>query len=540
MTCAQACAGLAAPPDRVDLRQEEELLARLKEKRFHELARQLEKAAGEQRMGVLLQLADLGTTQAIGLIDRSIDSVADRPTLLNAVASKGFPAAGPLLMRAVRSWGPDAGHPIERLHGVFGPEIVADLRRLREETSSDAVRRAIHAELIRLKDVPSIEGLRRALTGARLQTELDAQRAIELLSAASDSSELAAEVGLLFRRVDPTLSPTHRQLKQYAAGIALWLGDRDSAGHVIDLLGSPGSAYFAYPGLFSLEEVLRRQTHRSFPSPQEWKSWWVSTGRRTPLFTTHVPPGDEAGIIDATIAWGRASASGSLVKGTIVYLEDDSKYRRGRGEVWAGLDGGIRVYTAAEITLLGARPYGVSGIESNGRTAFATLGDGTNRWAWRLERVQLAKQDGAWHAARSVPGDFSLTLARGGCEGFCPEYAVTLDSRGGVLWEGRRSVALKGSARKVIAQADLESIARGVDEMGFFGLPAGGRLCLDTPDLLIEITAKGRTKSVRHDSCSQAQTAAGRQIAGLARWIEPIIVTASWVGQPGSVPSRAK
>jgi hypothetical protein len=139
-----------------------------------------------------------------------------------------------------------------------------------------------------------------------------------------------------------------------------------------------------------------------------------------------------------------------------------------------------------------------------------------------------------------VPGDFSLTLARGGCEGFCPEYAVTLDSRGGVLWEGRRSVALEGSARKVIAQADLESIARRVAEMDFFGLPAGGRLCLDTPDLLIQITANGKTKSVRHDSCSQAQTAAGRQIAGLARWIEPIIVTASWVGQPGSVPSRAK
>jgi hypothetical protein len=528
MTWAQACGGPAVPHDGGDPRQQEALLARLKEQRFLELARQLEDAAGEQqRMGVLLQLADLGTAPAIGLIDRSIDSVADRPTLLNAVASKGFPAAGPLLMRAVRSWGPDAGHPIERLHGVFGPEIAADLRRLREETSSDAVRRAIDAELIRLGDVASIEGLRRALTGARLQTELEAQRAIELLSAASDSTELAAEVGLLFRRVDPTLGKTHRQLKQYAAGIALWLGDRDSAGHVIDLLASPGSAYFSCPGLFSLDDILRRRTHRSFPSPQEWKSWWASTGRLTPLFTTHVPPGDEAGIINATMAWGRASESGPLVKGAIVYLEDDSKYRRGRSEVWAGLEGSIRVYTAAEITLLGVRPYSVSGIESDGRTAFATLGDGTNRSNWRLERVRLSKQDGAWHAARTVPGDFSLTLARGGCEGSCPEYAVTLDSRGGVLWEGRRSVALTGSARKVIAQADLESIARRVAEMDVFGLPAGGRLCLDTPDLLIEITANGRTKSVRHDSCSQAQTAAGRQMAALARWIEPIIVTAS-------------
>jgi hypothetical protein len=54
MTWAQACGGPAVPHDRVDPRQGEALLARLKEKRFLELARRLEDTAGEQRMGVLL------------------------------------------------------------------------------------------------------------------------------------------------------------------------------------------------------------------------------------------------------------------------------------------------------------------------------------------------------------------------------------------------------------------------------------------------------------------------------------------------------
>jgi len=103
---------------------------------------------------------------------------------------------------------------------------------------------------------------------------------------------------------------------------------------------------------------------------------------------------------------------GPLIRGTIVYLEDDSKYGRGRGEVWAGLDCAIRVYTSGEITLLGTNPYGILGIESNGRTAFATLGDGTNRSNWRLEEVELAKQDGAWRVVWPVPGDSSGSVRR--------------------------------------------------------------------------------------------------------------------------------
>lgn len=159
-----------------------------------------------------------------------------------------------------------------------------------------------------------------------------------------------ADVGRLFRRVDESRSDVHRQLKQYAAGLALWLGDHGSAEHVIDLLASPGSGYFNYPGLHSLVDVLKRHTKQAFARPEEWKAWWTSNGRRTALFTVHVPPEDEARIINGVIAWGRDRASGPFLREPIVYLQDDSKYMSDRETIRAGLGADIRVRGAASRT----------------------------------------------------------------------------------------------------------------------------------------------------------------------------------------------
>ena len=381
---------MPAAPVPEDVRQEEQLLAERKADSTSELERQLQEAAVEQRMGVLLQLADLSSARAIEIIDRNIDSISDRPTLLNAAASKAGVDARALLMRAVDTWGPDAGHPIERLHYAFDPGIAPDLRARLAKNPPDGARRAIQMELIRLKEPRAIAELRREIAAANPRTSEDAQQAIDLLSRASESVELAADVGRLFRRVDEI----HRQLKQYAAGVALWLGDRESAEHVIDLLASPGSGSFNYPGLHSLEDLLKRHTKQAFARPEEWKAWWTSAGRRTPLFTVHVPPEDESGIINAVVAWG------STIQEPVVYLQDESKYLSGRQRIRAGLDAGIRMYTAREISLLQKDPFSVSDIETNGEAAFATFGDGANAMNWRLKRVELARQNGVWHVVR--------------------------------------------------------------------------------------------------------------------------------------------
>jgi hypothetical protein len=141
-------------------------------------------------------------------------------------------------------------------------------------------------------------------------------------------------------------------------------------------------------------------------------------------------------------------------------------------------------------------------------------------------------------ADAQVPRDFFVKLVRGTCEGSCPAYSVTVDSKGTVLWDGRYFVWQKGPARKVISQNDLLSIVRKVEGMKFFGFGNGGRQCLDTPDIFIEITVNQRTRSVTHDSCSQAKTSEGRQIAELARYLEAMMGTDQWVGpkQPASAP----
>lgn len=393
LACSAAACGPRAPetpPVPEDVRQEEQLLADRKAERIAELERQLPEAAGEQRMGVLLQFAGLSSVRAIEIIDRNIDSISDRPTLLNAAASKGGVNARALLTRAVETWGPDAGHPIERLHYAFGSEIAPDLRARLAKDSADGVQRAIRTELIRLKDPPAIAELRREIAASNPRTSEDAEQAIDTLSRAMESVELAAEAGQLFRRVNEI----HRHLKQYAAGVALWLGDQESAEHVINLLSSPGSSAFNYPGLHSLEDLLKQHTKQAFARPEEWKTWWTSTGRGTPLFTVHVSPEDEAGIINAVIAWG--------VQEAVVYLQDDSKYVSGRQEIRAGLDTGIRMYTANEISLLRKHPFSVFDIETNGDMAFATFGDGANPMNWRLKRLELHRQQGEWRVVRAA------------------------------------------------------------------------------------------------------------------------------------------
>ena len=141
----------------------------------------------------------------------------------------------------------------------------------------------------------------------------------------------------------------------------------------------------------------------------------------------------------------------------------------------------------------------------------------------------------AMSAQTPVPADFLVKLVRGTCEGSCPGYTLTLDSKGKVTWDGRFFVQQKGLATKTIARRGLDSIVRKIEEMRFFNFQKGERLCTDTPDVLVEITMTRKVKSSKHDSCSQEKTAEGQQVAELARHIEKVAGIEQWVG---SKPSR--
>jgi len=130
-----------------------------------------------------------------------------------------------------------------------------------------------------------------------------------------------------------------------------------------------------------------------------------------------------------------------------------------------------------------------------------------------------------------VPTDFFVKLVRGTCEGSCPGYSITVDSKGRVAWDGKFFVQQKGPAQKIISREDLESILRKVEETQFFRFQAGRRLCTDSANLLIEVTMNRKVKSVNHDSCSQMKTPEGQKTAELARHIEKVIGAEQWVGK---------
>src|SRR5262245_31567668 len=56
-------------------------------------------SSGEQRAGILNQLARLGTARAIGVVSDNYDNLKSQDTLVNIVASSGNPASAPLLLR---------------------------------------------------------------------------------------------------------------------------------------------------------------------------------------------------------------------------------------------------------------------------------------------------------------------------------------------------------------------------------------------------------------------------------------------------------
>jgi hypothetical protein len=152
----------------------------------------------------------------------------------------------------------------------------------------------------------------------------------------------------------------------------------------------------------------------------------------------------------------------------------------------------------------------------------------------RLARAALAASmfiDVQAGAPSPVPEDFRLELRRGTCEGTCPGYSVAVDARGRVTWDGQYFVERKGSAKKVVPREVVETVVRRVEETRFMALQDGGRRCLDSPDVAIEVTLNGRTKRVVHDSCSERQPEEGQRVAELARHLDALLGTEVWVGR---------
>ncbi|MGD9979958.1 MAG: DUF6438 domain-containing protein [Hyphomonadaceae bacterium] len=133
-----------------------------------------------------------------------------------------------------------------------------------------------------------------------------------------------------------------------------------------------------------------------------------------------------------------------------------------------------------------------------------------------------------------------ITLTRGVCYGFCPDYTVTLSGDGQVRYEGRRFVNVVGQRSATIARDDVARLVQRFEAIGFDRLRDAYRAQVtDLPTYSVSITRNGRTKTV----VDYGGVSAGmpRSVRELQDEIDGVAGTAQWVlrdGQPVRDPPQ--
>ncbi|MGQ0531443.1 MAG: DUF6438 domain-containing protein [Caulobacteraceae bacterium] len=130
--------------------------------------------------------------------------------------------------------------------------------------------------------------------------------------------------------------------------------------------------------------------------------------------------------------------------------------------------------------------------------------------------------------------DVQITLTRGVCFGFCPDYTVTISGDGEVRYEGRRFVNVVGQRTATIPREDVARLVARFDEIGFDRLRDAYRAQVtDLPTYAVSITRNGHIKAV----IDYGGVSAGmpRTVRDLQDEIDRVAGTAQWVlrdGQP--------
>jgi len=136
--------------------------------------------------------------------------------------------------------------------------------------------------------------------------------------------------------------------------------------------------------------------------------------------------------------------------------------------------------------------------------------------------------------APAQPAPVEITLSRGVCFGFCPDYTVTITGDGHVRYDGRRFVNALGQRTAEIPAADVERLLARFDAVRFESLRDAYRANVtDLPTFTIRLTRNGRTKTV----VDYGGTSAGmpEAVRDLQDEIDRMAGTAQWVlrdGQP--------
>jgi Domain of unknown function (DUF6438) len=129
-----------------------------------------------------------------------------------------------------------------------------------------------------------------------------------------------------------------------------------------------------------------------------------------------------------------------------------------------------------------------------------------------------------------------ITLERRPCFGTCPVYQVAIARSGAVSYTGKHHVTTQGAATAQLPAERVDSLLDALERGGYFefaddyvmNTPACGMYATDSPTVVTTVTARGRTKTIRHDyGC----TGAPRELARLERLIDDVVGTDRWTGR---------
>lgn len=144
----------------------------------------------------------------------------------------------------------------------------------------------------------------------------------------------------------------------------------------------------------------------------------------------------------------------------------------------------------------------------------------------------LALAAGCAPPAVDVPPDFRLEYSRGPCEGFCPDYSVSVDAVGRVNWLGKSSVKLKGPAVKTLSPTAVRELSAALSSLHLKGVTKEIR-CHDSPMLSIKVTMNQTTASIQvQGDCGGSSTPVADRVFAVGKLLDQIVGVESWVGTP--------
>lgn len=143
--------------------------------------------------------------------------------------------------------------------------------------------------------------------------------------------------------------------------------------------------------------------------------------------------------------------------------------------------------------------------------------------------------------AASAGGDSAVvvSLERGPCRGFCPEYHVDVYADGMVRFVGRKNVANAGVQTRTVSAAMVKSLLDRIASSGFatadsaymYGRPVCGPYITDLPVVTVTAQVASGMKTVQHDpGCSGAPAF----LKSIEARIDSVAGTSAWVTGGGT------